>query len=621
MVPYYEPPFRGHIETTYDALLIFEAARKGIVPRITRRLTEVERSMIGSGSCFIFDEHESGIKRWTDGLVWSPSRILGNFLVSRFFPGNTWLTKMQVYREVDKRPNSKRRSPKKSKSKSKSKSPNAISPDQAPYMSIEASISPLVAGHMDGPLGSGQLPLRDGSEIAGMDRQRERQLVGSLTSAYAFKPEGLVKKVSLHTMTYADLQTMSIKVNGYTQHLVSYYSLDDVNTGKLRAPSTIPEFQALDIDEDFLDELHFRFPPQVERGLDGKVRWVDDHAEKLAISTSANNAIANELMGPLYTNDPYGNAPAQPVLRLGHRQDQAPGPSRTGTMPQPINIPQAPPMEQPYYGPGSAGSGMSYMGPGSASSGQAYYDQMSPNDPSHMRSSHQVGSRGRPPSSSRSNNRYGPYPVTSPRAVSSFANLDQHRRSSGPVDSQGQPYTNFDVKPVQMPNGQFQYPEPQQQPSSYYGPPAQARNYGSPIHDQIANTPHSWSTSLPHEGPRHANGFTPPMNTDVPLYNAHAGPSNSAGSRPSTGPDQVTYQAPPPPPHHPQQWPTTAPAWDPIAQGPHGPGQNAYQHPHLPPPQGPHGLQNHQGPHGHGSHGLHGLNGHSQGPLHHPHGY
>jgi hypothetical protein len=78
-----QPPYRGHIETTLDALLIFEAAKRGMVPRITRRLTERERSMIVSGACFVFDENESGIKRWTDGYVWSPSRILGNFLVSQ----------------------------------------------------------------------------------------------------------------------------------------------------------------------------------------------------------------------------------------------------------------------------------------------------------------------------------------------------------------------------------------------------------------------------------------------------------------------------------------------------------------------------------------------------------
>src|SRR5271154_1155500 len=83
-----EPPWSGWVETTGDALLILEAARRGLIPRVTRRLVDSERKMISSGSVFVFDEDESGIKRWTDGFFWSPSRILGNFL---------------LYRETDKR--------------------------------------------------------------------------------------------------------------------------------------------------------------------------------------------------------------------------------------------------------------------------------------------------------------------------------------------------------------------------------------------------------------------------------------------------------------------------------------------------------------------------------------
>lgn len=83
-----EPPWTGWIATTGDALLMLEAARRGVIPRVTRRLVDSERKMIASGSVFVFDEDESGIKRWTDGLFWSPSRILGNFL---------------LYRETDKR--------------------------------------------------------------------------------------------------------------------------------------------------------------------------------------------------------------------------------------------------------------------------------------------------------------------------------------------------------------------------------------------------------------------------------------------------------------------------------------------------------------------------------------
>jgi Gti1/Pac2 family transcription factor len=78
-------PFVGYVETTLHALRLIYAARQGVIPRITRRLNDAERkSMIQSGAVFVFGVEESGIKRWTDGLLWSPSRIVGNFLVRSF---------------------------------------------------------------------------------------------------------------------------------------------------------------------------------------------------------------------------------------------------------------------------------------------------------------------------------------------------------------------------------------------------------------------------------------------------------------------------------------------------------------------------------------------------------
>ena len=75
--------FYGMVDSTVDALRIFEMCRQGKLGRVQRRLQERERRMIRSGSVFVFDEQESGIKRWTDGKLWSPSRILGNFLIYR----------------------------------------------------------------------------------------------------------------------------------------------------------------------------------------------------------------------------------------------------------------------------------------------------------------------------------------------------------------------------------------------------------------------------------------------------------------------------------------------------------------------------------------------------------
>lgn len=126
----------GRIEDTLDALVIFEACRQGVLPKLNRRLVAAEKgeirqqpydpeaptlsitppttssssssgsskhqtlarkvpspppplqrshfqsqNLITPGSVFVFDETEAKICRWTDGRIWSPSRICGNFLV------------------------------------------------------------------------------------------------------------------------------------------------------------------------------------------------------------------------------------------------------------------------------------------------------------------------------------------------------------------------------------------------------------------------------------------------------------------------------------------------------------------------------------------------------------
>ncbi|RDX50659.1 hypothetical protein OH76DRAFT_433635 [Lentinus brumalis] len=152
-----EPPWSGWIETTGDALLILEAARRGLIPRVTRRLVDSERKMITSGSVFVFDEDESGIKRWTDGFFWSPSRILGNFL---------------LYRETEKRGAGHR----------------------------SARVEPVVNTEDDGTKDQTLSRPKGESSRLGIDRQRERILVGSLTNSYKFKPGGMMKKVRARSL-------------------------------------------------------------------------------------------------------------------------------------------------------------------------------------------------------------------------------------------------------------------------------------------------------------------------------------------------------------------------------------------------------------------------------------
>ena len=162
-----EPPWSGWIETTGDALLILEAARRGMIPRVTRRLVDSERKMITSGSVFVFDEDESGIKRWTDGFFWSPSRILGNFL---------------LYRETEKRGAGHRGAR------------NDVDQGDQP-----GPVDGGGGGVGGGGKTEGQTLSRPRGETTrlGIDRQRERSLVGSLTNSYKFKAGGMMKKVRL----------------------------------------------------------------------------------------------------------------------------------------------------------------------------------------------------------------------------------------------------------------------------------------------------------------------------------------------------------------------------------------------------------------------------------------
>jgi hypothetical protein len=69
---------RLHVRDARDAQTVFEAVRRGVLKPVTRRLNEVERAMfIQSGSIFVWEESddELGLKRWTDGRVWSQSRM------------------------------------------------------------------------------------------------------------------------------------------------------------------------------------------------------------------------------------------------------------------------------------------------------------------------------------------------------------------------------------------------------------------------------------------------------------------------------------------------------------------------------------------------------------------
>ncbi|GJN91987.1 hypothetical protein Rhopal_005015-T1 [Rhodotorula paludigena] len=251
-----DPAFRGFVETTLDALLVFEGCKRGFLPKISRRLQEFEkRAQVVSGAVFVFDEEETGIKRWTDGLSWSPSRTLGNFL---------------VYRELDKKAQPPPGGAAEDEDEGggggggggsvRSRLMGGLTSKADPVDEAQLDASAAVAsgsGTRPGSSSARQRSVSDTTSSTQLDRARERALVGSLTSSYRFRADGLVKKtISLHGL-----------------HLIGYYRIDDVTSGRLRTPSSHTELSTLTVSSSFLSPTLFRVPPIVEVGQDGQLRY------------------------------------------------------------------------------------------------------------------------------------------------------------------------------------------------------------------------------------------------------------------------------------------------------------------------------------------------------------
>ncbi|KAJ9266475.1 hypothetical protein DTO195F2_998 [Paecilomyces variotii] len=226
-----EPTYTGYVATTHDALILFEACLTGVLHHVPRRPHDRERShLVRSGSVFIYEENASGIKRWTDGVTWSPSRILGNFL---------------VYRELDKPfpPGEKKRAMKKG-----NRRPVTATRPGEPYPRPESNGQGYSSPTTSSSGGFGDRPAQS---------EMERALVGSLVDSYGFKDSGLVKK------------TMSVTVSGVTHHLVSYYSVEDVMRGALNPPSMVESLRYIRPRAELTQKQSFRAPiDDLETGME-----------------------------------------------------------------------------------------------------------------------------------------------------------------------------------------------------------------------------------------------------------------------------------------------------------------------------------------------------------------
>ena len=310
------PTFHGFVQNSMDGLVLFEACLSGKLHHVPRRPHDRERSsLIKSGSVFIYEENASGIKRWTDGVAWSPSRILGNFL---------------IYRELEKPfpPGEKKRAMKRKRSSIPGEPyPRRDSDDNETEQ--ETPISPQNnSGKVEPP-----------SELAGSDQDKEleRSLIGSLVDSYGFRPDGLVKK------------TMSININGISHHMVSYYKVDDVKNSTLPRPINDHRLQGITVRPELYLKQNFRAPVEETEhyAIDGQM-----HAHPQMMYSMQGNPYGvrpGQYFGPQQYSNMYGTSTASPYIPV------------SGT---------AWPTQQASTGAAPYGSGQSYPG---QSYGGGYY--------------------------------------------------------------------------------------------------------------------------------------------------------------------------------------------------------------------------------------------------------
>ncbi|RUO95874.1 Gti1/Pac2 family-domain-containing protein [Jimgerdemannia flammicorona] len=171
----------GYVKTPQDAIVLFEACRRSYLSRVQRRLSEKERAAVRSGSVFVWDEREAGMRRWTDGRTWSPSRVSGSFL---------------TYRELD----SKRRG-----SSSSSRGSVDASSDDTDSSESYANSSNAAS--------------------AAVHSSSSSSSSSSSKPSFSYKADGLVKQsFSICTATHQKL------------HLICYYTKQDILNERLKTP-------------------------------------------------------------------------------------------------------------------------------------------------------------------------------------------------------------------------------------------------------------------------------------------------------------------------------------------------------------------------------------------------
>ncbi|WEW61930.1 Global transcription regulator sge1 [Emydomyces testavorans] len=483
-----EPTYTGYVASTHDALILFEACLTGVLHHVPRRPHDRERAqLVRSGSVFIYEENASGIKRWTDGVTWSPSRILGNFL---------------VYRELDKPfpPGEKKRAMKKG-----SRRPAQPTRAGEPYPRPQTESN----GQPYSPATSSGTPYGERSAQS----ELERALVGSLVDSYGFKDSGLVKK------------TMSVTVSGVTHHLVSYYSVEDVMRGVLNPPSMVESLKYIRPRPELTTKQSFRAP-------------IDDLEPTNMEEADPNQALYGYRPPMVGQGYPMPNPNYYPIPGAGY----VPHPQQPGPIPGYAPIQGHP----PYIQNPAASSEMppktedysTFRGPAGYATGYEPANQPMPHMPSTMNRPHHAPNPSlyRTPSLPGRNVQPDIPQSVDPNAQQNPASYQRSSFSvqSGvegnqPLDQRNMPQSTFDASAPRRDSGNAYYnggdsQQQQQQQQPPLPPPQQPQQ-----HQRQPSVPQQSPQQQPQQSPYYAAGGQQAYQSAQP----HISSWPTSGSRPA----------------------------------------------------------------------------------------
>lgn len=365
--PAFKPTWTGFLDTTKDAMTVVEAALQGRLNHISRRPHDKERAeMLTSGTVLVYEENASGIKRWTDAVHWSPSRVMNNCLIYRQL--------MRALKPEEKKtalnPScGTKRKRKESAGSSVTKTGDNVnhSDDEYEHTSFEGALP-----------GEGDSVGKVYANFAqSLTPDQQRRFCGSLIDSYEFKEGGLMKK------------TISVKYQGTHHHVISYYSLEDVVSGKLKRPFQDPRLENVQPRPELLTGWKVSLEDEESKDMPliaGYAQHIQpSHVQHQAIPSATQSVNPHGLIqthGPSHMQIPQ----VPEYWHGGHVQQQyassqSTAPQTTAPHPYPYSTQQTstpyaqPPSPQSYHSPQS--SNQTYRTPASANHQYAPHPQVS----------------------------------------------------------------------------------------------------------------------------------------------------------------------------------------------------------------------------------------------------